>query len=167
MVFPMSHNYRRTKGTSLTGGEKMGLVHAEIELLNGDDLTLSRHGYLPEDKIRRIVSKVLVDTGALDLVINEEVQQQLDLPVLHQRTIWLADETQRQVDMVGPVEVRFENRSTIVKAIVLPGAEDVLLGAIPLEGLDVFIDPVGERLVVNPKSPGIATSQVKEVSLSI
>lgn len=145
----------------------MGLVYAEIELLNGDDLTLNRHGYLPEDKIRRIVSKVLVDTGALDLVINEEVQQQLNLPVLHQRTIWLADETQRQVDMVGPVEVRFENRSTIVKAVVLPGAEDVLLGAIPLEGLDVFIDPVRERLVVNPKSPGIATSQIKEVSLSI
>lgn len=69
--------------------------------------------------------------------------------------------------MVGPVEVRFENRSTIVKAIVLPGVEDVLLGAIPLEGLDVFIDPVRERLVVNPMSPGIATSQVKEVSLSI
>lgn len=167
MLKPANYKDKSTKGTSLTGGKKMGLVYAEIELLNGDDLTLNRHGYLPEDKIRRIVSKVLVDTGALDLVINEEVQQQLNLPVLHQRTIWLADETQRQVDMVGPVEVRFENRSTIVKAVVLPGAEDVLLGAIPLEGLDVFIDPVRERLVVNPKSPGIATSQIKEVSLSI
>src|SRR5215212_8398473 len=166
MVFPTNHKHRRTKGTSLTGGKKMGLVYAEIELLNGDDLAFNRRGSLPENEIRRITSNALVDSGALDLVINEEVQQQLNLPVLHQRTVWLADETQRQVDMVGPVEVRFENRSTIVKAVVLPGAEEVLLGAIPLEGLDVFIDPVREKLVVNPKSPNIATSKIKQVSLS-
>jgi clan AA aspartic protease len=168
MVFPVHHKYRRrTEGTSLTGGKGMGLVYAEIELINGDDLALNRRGMLPENEIRTVTSRALVDTGALDLVINEEVQEQLRLPVLHQRTVWLADETQREVDMVGPVEVRFENRSTIVKAVVLPGAEEVLLGAIPLEGLDVFIDPVQERLVVNPKSPDVATSQVKEVSLSI
>jgi len=168
MVFPTSHKYRRrTEGTSLTGGKEMGYVYAEIELINCDDLAFNHGGILPENAIRRVRSRALVDTGALDLVINEEVQQHLDLRVLHQRTIWLADDTQREVDMVGPVEVRFENRSTIVKAIVLPGAEQVLLGAIPLEGLDVFIDPINERLVVNPKSPNIGTSQVKEVSLSI
>jgi clan AA aspartic protease len=168
MVFPTSHKYRRrTEGTSLTGGKGMGYVYAEIELINCDDLAFNRGGILPENQIRMVKSRALVDTGALDLVISEEVQEQLDLPVLHQRTIWLADDTQREVDMVGPVEVRFENRSTIVKAIVLPGAEQVLLGAIPLEGLDVFIDPINERLIVNPKSPNIGTSQVKEVSLSI
>lgn len=144
----------------------MGYVFAEIELINGDDLALNRRGILAENEIRRVVNVALVDSGALDLVINEEVQERLSLPVLHRRTIWLADETQREVDMVGPVEVRFENRSTIVKAIVLPGAEEVLLGAIPLEGLDVFIDPANERLVVNPKSPDLGSSKVKEVSLS-
>jgi clan AA aspartic protease len=168
MVFPTSYKYRRrTEGTSLTGGKEMGLVYAKIQLINGEDLAVSHRGYLPESEIRSVTSRALVDTGALDLVINEEIQEQLKLPVLHQRTIWLADETQREVDMVGPVEVRFENRSTIVKAIVLPGAEEVLLGAIPLEGLDVFIDPVQEKLVVNPKSPNIPTSKVKQVSLSI
>ena len=168
MVFPVHYKYRRrTEGTSLTGGKEMGLVYAEIEIINGDDLALNRRGMLPEDGIRRVKTKALVDSGALDLVINEEVQEQLNLPVLHQRTVWLADETQREVDMVGPVEVRFENRSTIVKVVVLPGAEQVLLGAIPLEGLDVFIDPVQERLVVNPRSPDIATSQIKEICLHI
>ena len=160
------HRYRRTKGTSLTGGKEMGLVYAEIELINGDDLAFQRRDWA-YTQIRRVTTTALVDSGALDLVINEQVQQQLNLPVLDQRTIWLADDTTREVDMVGPVEVHFENRSTIVKAIVLPGAEHVLLGAIPLEGLDVFIDPVQERLVVNPKSPNMGTSQVKHVSLSI
>lgn len=145
----------------------MGLVYAEIELTNGDDLAFNRRGSLPENEIRRFRSRALVDSGALDLVINEDVRKQLDLPVLYQRIVSLADETLRQVDIVGPVEIRFENRQTIVAAVVLPGAGDVLLGAIPLEGLDVFIDPVRERLVVNPQSPHLATSQIKGVSLSI
>lgn len=166
-VKPANYKFQRTKGTSLTGGKGMGLVYAEIELTNGDDLAFNRRGSLPDNEIHRVRSRALVDSGALDLVINEQVQKQLDLPVLYQRTVSLADETLRHVDIVGPVEIRFENRQTIVAAIVLPGAEDVLLGAIPLEGLDVFIDPVRERLVVNPKSPHIATSQIKEVSLSI
>ena len=167
MVFPANHKYRRrTEGTSLTGGKGMGLVYAEIQLTNEDDLAFQRRGWTAEAEIRRVTTRALVDSGALDLVINEDVQERLNLPVLHQRTIWLADETQRIVDMVGPVEVRFENRSTIVKAIVLPGAEEVLLGAIPLEGLDVLIDPTLEKLVVNPKSPNMGTSKVKEVCLS-
>ena len=164
MALSLNRKYRLTEGTSLTGGKEMGLVYAEIELINLDDVALQRRGMLRDVEVRRTKNRALVDSGALDLVINEEVQHQLDLPVLHQRTIWLADESTREVDMVGPVEVRFENRSTIVKAIVLPSAEQVLLGAIPLEGLDVCIDPVQERLIVNPKSPDIGTSQVKQVA---
>jgi clan AA aspartic protease len=168
MVFPTSYKYRRrTEGTSLTGGKGMGLVFAEIELISGEDLVLSRRGMLPENQVRSVTCRSLVDTGALDLVINEEIQKKLDLPVIDRRTIWLADETEREIDMVGPVEVRFENRQTIVKAVVLPGVEEVLLGVIPLEGLDVVIDPVGEKLVGNPKSPNVPTSQVKQISLSI
>ena len=53
----------------------------------------------------------------------------------------MADETVMEVDVVGPIEVRFENKRTIVDAVVLPGTSEVLLGAYPLEGLDVMIDP--------------------------
>lgn len=158
------HKYKRTEGTSLTGGKEMGLVYAEIELINYDDLALQQRNVLSAAEVHRVKNRALVDSGALDLVINEEVQRQLNLRVLNQRTIWLADETTREVDMVGPVEVRFENRSTIVKAIVLPGSEEVLLGAIPLEGLDVFIDPLRERLIVNPLSPDMGSSQIKRVA---
>lgn len=167
MLLPVNHKYRRTEGTSLTGGKEMGLVYAEIELVSVDDLVFNRHGILPESGVRRVKSKALVDSGALDLVINEEVKGRLDLPVLGERTVKLADETLLQVEIVGPVEVRFENRSTTVRALVLPGTAEVLLGAIPLEGLDVFIDPVRERLVVNPESPDIPMTQIKEVCLSI
>ena len=55
--------------------------------------------------------------------------------------------------MVGPIEVHFQNRRTVVEALVIPEVEEVLLGVIPLEGMDVLIDPKRQRLIVNPKSP--------------
>jgi clan AA aspartic protease len=164
---PANYKYRRTKGTSLTGGKKIGLVYAEIELTNEDDLAFQQRGWAAEGDVRRVTTRALVDSGALDLVINNEIKERLNLRVLDKRLVKLADETLLEVDMVGPVEVRFLNRSTTVRALVLPTTEDVLLGAIPMEGLDVFIDPARERLVVNPESPDSPTSQIMQISLSI
>ena len=161
---PANYKYRPTEGTSLTGGKERGLVYAEIELLNEDDILRNLDGYLPENKIRRTVTRVLVDSGALDLVITEEVQTRLALRVLGKRTVNLADETQLELDIVGPIEVRFQNRSTTVRALVLPGAREILLGAIPMEGLDVIVDPERERLVVNPESPDLPMSKLKRVA---
>lgn len=142
----------------------MGLVYAEIQLLNLEDLVLKRHGILSEAEVRIVNAKALVDSGALDLVINDELRRALDLRSLGKRAVKLADETVVEVEMVGPLEVRFENRRTVVNALVLPGAEEVLLGAIPMEGLDVFIDPARERLIVNPESPDIPMSKMKKVA---
>ena len=150
-VKPANHNYRRTTGTSLTGGKGMGYVYAEIQLTNEDDLAVNRRGWLAEDEIKRVTCKALVDSGAWDLVINEDVQRRLNLPILGRGTVEMADETTLEVDIVGPVEVRFEDRATTVRAVVIPNASEVLLGAFPLEGLDAFIDPKRERLVVNPE----------------
>jgi clan AA aspartic protease len=151
MVFPINHKYRRqTEGTSLTGGKGMGYVYADIELTNEDDVALNSRGMLPDNQVRRVSTKALVDSGAYDLIINQEIQEQLKLRVLGKRAVRLADERVLEVDIVGPVEVRFETAATTVRALVIPDTEQVLLGAIPLEGLDVIIDPVRERLLVNP-----------------
>jgi clan AA aspartic protease len=164
-VIPANWNYKysRTKGTSLTGGKEMGLVYAEIDLTNEDDLTLNRHGYLPEDKIRRVRCRALVDTGAYDLVLNEEIRNQLGLFVVEKNQVTLADERMVRVDMVGPIHVQFEDRTTTVKAVLMPGTSVVLLGAMPMQALRVYVDPVSERLVSwdNP------TSQIRRVSLSV
>ena len=162
---PANYKYRRTNGTSLTGENGMGYVHAEIELTNEDDVALNQHGWLNDDQIRRVTTMALVDSGAYDLVINQEIQDRLKLRVLGRRTVKLADESILEVDVVGPVEVRFETRATTVRALVLPDTEEVLLGAIPLEGLDVIIDPLRERLLVNP--PETTNSYIRHVSLSI
>src|SRR5438067_1221634 len=129
-VKPANHSYRRTTGTSLTGGKGMGYVYADIELTNEDDLAFNRRGAMPESEIKRVATRALVDSGAYDLILNEEVQEELQLPVLGKRLIKLADESVIEVDIVGPVEVRFETRATTVRALVLPDTEEVLLGTI-------------------------------------
>ena len=164
---PANYNYRRTTGTSLTGGKGMGYVHAEIELTNAGDLEMNYRGLLPENEIRRVTTRALVDSGAWDLVLNEEVQRRLNLRVLGKQPVRLADETLLEVEIVGPVEVSFEGRSTIITAVVLPTTSEVLLGAYPLESLDAFIDPKRQKLLLNPKSPGNPTAYIRQVSLSI
>ena len=144
-----------------TGVNEMGLVYAEIDLISNDDLVLHRRGYLAEEKIKQVTVNALVDSGAYMLCINENIKAQLDLPVIEKQFSRLADETLLELEVVGPVEIRFENRSTTVRAIVLPGNSEILLGAIPMEDMDVLIDPKRQRLIVNPEHPYVATKHLK------
>jgi len=81
------------------------------------------------------------------LIINEEVQQRLGLEKYGDADITLADGTIEEHDMTEPVGIHWKDRSTFQQAVVIPGAKEVLLGALPLEGLDLCVDPVNQRLV--------------------
>ncbi len=152
---------RKPKTLYETGKNEMGLVYADIELTSVDDLVLHRRGFIDENSIKHVCVRSLVDTGAYMLTINEDVKNQLDLPVIERQLVTLADETQLEVEVVGPVEVRFENRRTTCDAVVLPTASDVLLGSIPVEDMDVLVHPKEQKLVVKPKHPYIANKYLK------
>ena len=139
----------------------MGLIYADIRLTNGDDQALVRRKLLDPAKVRSMVVKANVDSGAYMLCINEQIAAQLDLPVLGKQSATLADSTVRELNVAGPVEVRFDNRYTNCNALVLPGESEILLGAIPMEDMDVLIHPREQRLVVNPAHPYIASKPVR------
>jgi clan AA aspartic protease len=139
----------------------MGLVYADIELIRGADLVLFREGYLEEEQIRRMKVSALVDSGAYMLAINQQIKTQLNLQKVGEQAAELADGIQTRLEIVGPVDVKFENRSTTCRAMVLPGDAEVLLGSIPMEDMDVLIDPKQQRLIVNPESPYIAKKHLK------
>lgn len=143
---PANYKYFNTEGASL---KDIGPVYADIELLNFEDAALNRHGHMVEKDMRRTRMKALVNSDAFELIISREIKERLDLRVIEERTV----ETIGQVEIVGPVEVRFENRITIVGAMVLPNAEEVLLGRFPRNGLHTFIDPERKQLLVMPDIP--------------
>lgn len=139
----------------------MGLIRTEIELVRGNDLALVEEGYLKAKKVRSVKVTAIVDSGAYMLVINEEVKAQLSLKSKRKELAILADGSQLELDVVGPIEVRFKTRRTTVDALVAPGATEVLLGAIPLEGMDVLLDPNKQELILPPTRPYVAQTILK------
>ncbi len=139
----------------------MGLVYADIELINGYDLESARRHIIGEDEIKRMNVYALVDTGSYMLCINESIQEQLQFPVMEKRKAETADSRIVEFDVVSQVELRFKNRRTICNAMVLPGNSEVLLGAIPLEDMDVLIHPLRQELIVNPEHPYFAQMKLK------
>lgn len=139
----------------------MGVIYAEITLINAGDLEMARRHIIGEEEVKRITVNMLVDTGSVYMCINESVQAQLQLSVVEKRKGQLADGRIVEYDVVGPIEVRFKNRRCVVDAMVLPGDNELLLGAIPLEDMDVLIHPYRQELIVNPEHPYFAQMKLK------
>jgi clan AA aspartic protease len=126
----------------------MGLVNGKLLLGNPRLSALSP-----------IEVEALADSGALHLCIPEHVRVQLKLEAIDSKEVTLADGTRRLVPYVGPVELRFKNRVGFAGALVM--GDQVLLGAIPMEDMDLVIIPRTRTLDVNPDSPNVATSLAK------
>ncbi|MFA5878829.1 MAG: clan AA aspartic protease [Candidatus Margulisiibacteriota bacterium] len=107
----------------------------------------------------------LVDTGALHLCIPEHIAIQLELEINNaaQREVATADGKKQLVPYAGPLLVEFQNRSCFTGALIL--GDEVLLGAVPMEDMDVIISPAKQTLIINPESPNIPSSIVKKTNV--
>lgn len=139
----------------------MGLIYAELELVSAGDMELVRRGYIKKSEIKREKVKALVDSGAYMMCINEHIKTQLDLPVVDTIEAELADGSIQKMEVVGPLIINFKNRTTSCNAAVLPGESEVLLGAIPMEDMDVVLVPKLQTIDVNPKSKYMAKKKIK------
>lgn len=139
----------------------MGLTYADIELINADDIALAKRYIIGQEEVKRLHINMLVDTGAYNLCINESMQAQLELPLIEKRKGQLANGSVEEYDFVGPVVIKFKNRQTVWNALVLQGDNESLLGAIPLEDMDVIIHPLKQELIVNPEHPYYAQIKLK------
>ncbi|MEK7876081.1 MAG: clan AA aspartic protease [Pseudomonadota bacterium] len=126
----------------------MGLVNGKVLLKNPR---------LPELAPVEVVA--LADSGAVHLCVPEHIQIQLKLEAIDNKEVTLADGSKKLVPYVGPIELRFKNRVGFAGALVM--GDQVLLGAIPMEDMDLVIIPKTRTLDVNPDSPNIASSIVK------
>jgi len=126
----------------------MGLIYADIELAN------AKNGSL-----KSMAVKALVDTGAMTLCIPEHIAIQLQLEEIDKREVTTADERRHVVPYVGPVQISFANRTCFTGALVI--GESVLMGAVPMEDMDLVISASGQTITVNPKSPNIPSAVVK------
>jgi clan AA aspartic protease len=129
----------------------MGLAYATLTLRN------PKVGELSPVEVRS-----LADTGALHLCIPSHVALQLKLEELQKREVVMADGKKLLCPYVGPVEVSYDGRSCYTGAIVL--GDEVLLGAVPMEDMDLILEPAKRSVVANPSSPNIPLSVAKSAA---
>ena len=139
----------------------MGLTYATIDVVNATDNGMARRNLLPAEEVRRAEVRMLVDSGAYMLCLNEHLATQLGLDVIDTMTGELADGTVAEMPVAGPVDLYFRNRQTTCRAVILPGQTEPLLGAIPMEDMDVLVDPKRQELIINPENPYIAKKSLK------
>jgi clan AA aspartic protease len=125
----------------------MGHVNTQITLKNMRDIFKAEEGIIQQPEIRQATVDVMVDTGATMLVINKELFQQLGLNSAEEREITLANDAKEMCKLTEPVEIHWENRSIAMPALVIEDASEFLLGVLPLEGMDLMVDTVNQRLV--------------------
>lgn len=125
----------------------MGLVNGKVVLIN------------PRKPHLNVKVDALADSGSVYLSIPEHIRAKLELEEVDKKEVVLADGTSRVVPYVGPIELKFKNRIGFCGALVM--GDEVLLGAIPMEDMDLVIIPKTRILDVNPESPDIARSLAK------
>jgi clan AA aspartic protease len=126
----------------------MALAYATLQLSNP-----RLPGLLP------ITVRSLADTGALHLCVPSHVALQLKLEELQKREVVTADGKKILCAYVGPVEVSYDGRSCFTGAVVL--GDEVLLGAVPMEDMDLIVSPAKRSVIINPDSPNIPLSVAK------
>ena len=137
----------------------MGRFSVDVELANYEDVALARRGKLPDDQVRRVKIRGVVDTGATRLVIPASVAKQLGVPKAGKINARYADGRKRIRELVDGVHLELLGRSSVFKAGVEPRRESALIGAIVLEDLDFLVDPVQQRLY--PRDPKMIVAELE------
>jgi clan AA aspartic protease len=125
----------------------MGIVYETITLKNTADVLDAERGLIKDHEVRAATVRALVDTGTGTLVISEEIREKLGLRISGLKEVTLGNERKEICKRTEPVNIHWKDRDTTCRAIVASGWGETLLGAIPLEDMDLMVNPVKQELV--------------------
>ncbi|MGI2904443.1 retroviral-like aspartic protease family protein [Tolypothrix sp. VBCCA 56010] len=137
----------------------MGAVHAKVKLTNAIDEALINRGLLAPTLLREHETQGLVDTGAVSLVIPADIVEQLGLRIRASRVAQYANGSEERVGVTEPVIIECEGRETVAEALVV--GNEVLIGQVILEQLDLLVDCKNQRLIPNPANPDYPVAMIK------
>ena len=131
----------------------MGEIVASVELENTTDRDNASEGLRDESTIRRTRVEGVVDTGAVMLVLPENVVSRLGLRTRREVIVTYADERKETRPVAGPVTIHIGNRFMIAECVVGPPLSEPLIGQIVLEALDLVADCTNRTIGPRPESP--------------
>jgi hypothetical protein len=95
------------------------------------------------------------------MCVSEEIALQLgfDIAEVSRQVVTLADGHQRKVPKIAPIEIAFGNRTYVTEAVVL--GNEALMGVIPMEAMDLIVDPRQQMLIANSQQPNYPLASAK------
>ncbi|MBF0198533.1 MAG: clan AA aspartic protease [Planctomycetes bacterium] len=126
----------------------MGIAYTNLEISNPK---------YPE--LEALTIRALADTGAVHMCLPEHVALQLKLEPIDHKEVTLADGSHKAIPYAGPIQFKFKNRIGFGGALIM--GDEPLLGAIPMEDMDLIVIPKLRKVDVNPSYPNIASSLAK------
>ena len=127
----------------------------KIRLTNSYDEEYVSRGDAAPDSIRSLEIEALVDTGATMLMLPADVVAALGLREVARRKVRYANGDIAEVSVVAGVKLTILGRDMVANALVERAGTTALIGQIPLEELDLLVDPKSRKLHVNPASPEV------------
>lgn len=131
----------------------MGEIFVEIELENAEDRSDARRGRINEASVRRETVRAVADTGAMMVVLPEDVVERLGVPVVDSIATTLADGSRADLPVTDTLRIRIGDREMGTECIVVPEGAEALVGVLVMERLDLIADPVNQTLGPRPESP--------------
>jgi len=125
----------------------MGTIYTTITIKNQFDVWAALNGYMKDDEIRQGTVEAVVDTGAISLFITEELRQELGLEIMGEWPVTVANGAVEIAKRTEAVEICWKDRSMVCRPYVLPSGNETLLGAIPMEDMDLIVDLAREKVV--------------------
>ena len=142
----------------------MGEIVASMKLENTADRSIASQGLRDESTIRRTTVEGVVDTGAVMLVLPENVVSRLGLDTQREVIVTYADERKETRPVAGPVTIHIGNRFMIAECVVGPPLSEPLIGQIVLEALDLVADCANRTVAPRPESPDSPLLKLKQVA---
>ena len=147
---------------TLFSDNSMGAVYADIKLTNAADEAMVSRGVLAPKHLRQHEETALVDTGAVHLIISEQIAQKLGLRILDQQGVEYADGRRETVGVTEAILLECEGRRTTEDALVV--GSGILIGQVVLEKLDLLVDCRQQKLIPNPAHPEYPVTYILSVT---
>lgn len=136
----------------------------KVKLTNYTDFDKAQKGEIPPTEVRTVEIDALVDTGAVELAIPEEVAEKLGVRTIRRKKVRFADGRVSEVALVGGLLTEILEREFVTSAFVLPRGTTPLIGQIPLEALDLVLKPGTQEVITNPDHPDGAVLDMLSVA---
>lgn len=138
-------------------------IKVKIELENAADRFWFLDNKIQESEIRKYDMDAIVDTGAVMLVIPQDVVEELALKIARTVVVTYANEEKEERPIAGPVTIKIGKRFMSTECIVGPPLSEALIGQVILEELDLIADCQRKTLSPRPESPIYPSLKMKMI----